>query len=461
MMQAVRENTLNSTYQALIEVAFMGDPLNKIEDLIDPDFMGYGTAPDEKLFCVNGIKWMVERQREEVTGLCPEIKRNQVYHRILSNGTSALFVEELDISLKDDKKVVFTCVTMRLSTLLEYNGKSWKIIHCHASVPDANTMEGSAWPIEEWKRKNTELETLVREKTTDLLAKNRDLKAKSKKLEQAKQKIQKAYQQLEAAKDQLVQQEKLASLGQLTAGIAHEIKNPLNFVNNFSDLNIELIEEVFEELRKSDKADKLYAVTEILTDIRSNLGIIHQHGTRADGIVRSMLQHSRGGSGKTELTDLNKLVREYVNFSFHGMRAGQRAINVSIDLQLDDRVGMIPLIREDFSRVILNLCNNAFDAMRDKQVNGSDEKYDARLSVRTSNLDGKVQIEIEDNGSGISERNRDRILQPFFTTKKGTEGTGLGLSISNDIIKAHNGVLELKSELDVFTLFRILLPQGI
>jgi signal transduction histidine kinase len=174
-----------------------------------------------------------------------------------------------------------------------------------------------------------------------------------------------------------------------------------------------------------------------------------------------MLQHSRGGSGKTELTDLNKLVREYVNFSFHGMRAGQRTINVSIDLQLDDRVGMIPLIREDFSRVILNLCNNAFDAMRDKQVNGSDEKYNAKLSVRTSNLDGKVQIEIEDNGSGISERNRDRILQPFFTTKKGTEGTGLGLSISNDIIKAHNGVLELKSELDVFTLFRILLPQPI
>ncbi len=257
-----------------------------------------------------------------------------------------------------------------------------------------------------------------------------------------------ALKELEATKDQLVQQEKLASLGQLTAGIAHEIKNPLNFVNNFSELSVDLVEEAKDELSafshqlSAVDAGKVEEALLILEDIEANLRKIHEHGSRADGIVKSMLEHSRGGSGEMERTDLNALVKEFVNLSFHGMRAGKDSINVDIDLQLDDAIGEIPLVAEDFSRVILNLCNNAFDAMREKGIKNSELKiknYSPRLTVRTKVENGKVVVEVEDNGPGIPEDIKHKILQPFFTTKKGTAGTGLGLSITNDIIKAHGG----------------------
>lgn len=275
------------------------------------------------------------------------------------------------------------------------------------------------------------------------------------------EKLRTALNDLKAAQEQLVQQEKLASLGQLTAGIAHEIKNPLNFVNNFADLNVELIDEIYEELQKLEENSTIKEVFEILGDLRSNLKKIHQHGKRADGIVKSMLQHSRGGSGKIEPTDLNNLIREYVNLSFHGMRAGKKAINVSMDLQLDDNVGMVPLISEDFSRVILNLCNNAFDAMREKFNSHSGAiEYQAKLTIKTFQKNGKVEIQIKDNGGGIPEEYKDKILQPFFTTKKGTDGTGLGLSITNDIIKAHKGTLDIISEKDNYTSFNIIIPTN-
>jgi signal transduction histidine kinase len=323
------------------------------------------------------------------------------------------------------------------------------------------------------------------------------------KLEQAKQKIEEAFKELEAAKDQLVQQEKLASLGQLTAGIAHEIKNPLNFVNNFSDLSIELVEEAREELSAlsnqlsegaeksplegsaeaerrrgvSDEAANHGLILEILDDIENNLKTIHKHGTRADGIVKSMLQHSRGGSGKMEPTNVNALIKEYANLAFHGMRAGKDPINVDIKLDLDKNVGEVEMISEDFSRVILNLCNNAFDAMREKltltAVNShqsadspfeggsrddSSGDYEPKLFIRTHKKDASVTIEIQDNGPGIPDEIKDKILQPFFTTKKGTAGTGLGLSITNDIVKAHGGKLNVVTNNDEGTKFIILIP---
>lgn len=277
---------------------------------------------------------------------------------------------------------------------------------------------------------------------------------------EAYRKLQAAMTDLKSAQEQLVQQEKLASLGQLTAGIAHEIKNPLNFVNNFSDLNIELIDEIYEELMKLEETSTLTEVLEILGDLRLNSKKIHQHGKRADGIVKSMLQHSRGGSGTVEPTDLNNLIREYVNLSFHGMRAGKKAFNVSMDLQLDENVGLVPLISEDFSRVILNLCNNAFDAMREKfNSHTGNSEYNPKLTVKTLVENEIVEIHIKDNGGGIPEEYKDKILQPFFTTKKGTEGTGLGLSITNDIIKAHKGSLDVISKKDSYTSFNILLPN--
>jgi signal transduction histidine kinase len=282
------------------------------------------------------------------------------------------------------------------------------------------------------------------------------------KLEKAKAGIEEALTQLKATQSQLVQQEKLASLGQLTAGIAHEIKNPLNFVNNFSEVSIEMVDEAREEVKRetADGKRQKEDVLTILDDIEANLRKIHEHGSRADGIVKSMLQHSRGGSGKMESTDLNAFIKEYVNLAFHGMRAGKDPINVDIDLQLDDSIGEVPLVIEDFSRVILNLCNNAFDAMREKMTGdgGPETGYVPKLTVRTKPENDHITIEIEDNGPGIPEAIKDKILQPFFTTKKGTQGTGLGLSITNDIVKAHGGRLEIESRIGEYTTFTVQLP---
>lgn len=276
--------------------------------------------------------------------------------------------------------------------------------------------------------------------------------------------------ELRSTQDQLVQQEKLASLGQLTAGIAHEIKNPLNFVNNFSELSIELIEEIKGELRAYRQVrtnsevqtprdtsiqesspekesptgeENLNEITDLLEDIEINLKNILKHGTRADGIVKSMLQHSRGGAGKLEPTNINSMLKEFVTLSFHGMRASKNPFNVDLQYVLDESIHEIGIIAEDFSRVIVNLCKNAFDAMYDKLV--IDSSYKPMLTTRTYSKGDKLFIEIEDNGPGIPEDMKDKILQPFFTTKKGTEGTGLGLSITNDIIKAHGGSLQIDS----------------
>ncbi len=286
------------------------------------------------------------------------------------------------------------------------------------------------------------------------------------KLERAKAGIEDALAELKATQSQLVQQEKLASLGQLTAGIAHEIKNPLNFVNNFSELSVELIEETREELSavsnqlSAEDKKRVDEATEILNAIDMNLRKIHEHGSRADSIVKSMLEHSRGGSGKMEPTDLNTLLKEYVNLSFHGMRAGKDPINVDLQFEMDESITEVPLIAEDFSRVIINLSNNAFDAMREKLSKTNDDSYKPRLIVRTINNKQATFIEIQDNGPGIPKEIKDKILQPFFTTKKGTEGTGLGLSITNDIIKAHGGSLEVTTKQDEGTTFTIKLPTG-
>jgi signal transduction histidine kinase len=280
-----------------------------------------------------------------------------------------------------------------------------------------------------------------------------------------------ALKELKATQTQLIQQEKLASLGQLTAGIAHEIKNPLNFVNNFSEVSIELLQEIRDEIEKiktiedsTVKDESLQEIGDLVNDIDSNLSKIHEHGTRADSIVKSMLQHSRGSDGKMEPTAINSLVKEFVNLSFHGMRASKSPINVDLAYELDESIGEMPLIAEDFSRVIVNLCNNAFDAMREKgeirkREKSEGESYLPKLTVRTQQQADIIRIEIEDNGPGIPDEMKDKILQPFFTTKKGTQGTGLGLSITNDIIKAHRGSLHIFSEKNVVTCFSIDLPN--
>jgi signal transduction histidine kinase len=268
--------------------------------------------------------------------------------------------------------------------------------------------------------------------------------------------LQKTLEDLKAAQDQLVQQEKLASLGQLTAGIAHEIKNPLNFINNFSELSSELIDEVFEEMEQLDKSETTALIREILNDVKSNLQKVNEHGTRADSIVKSMLMHSRGSSGKKTPTDLNRLICDNATLTFHAMRAGKNPINVKIEYDLDERIGEVSIISEDFSRVIVNLCSNAFDAMREKTK--TEPGYKPVLSMSTKQKEKAVEIAISDNGPGIPEEIKDKILQPFFTTKKGTEGTGLGLSITNDIVKAHGGELRVESKKGEGSNFIIVLP---
>lgn len=278
-----------------------------------------------------------------------------------------------------------------------------------------------------------------------------ELKKKNKQIEEQNDTLKETLEKLKATQNQLIHSEKMASLGELTAGIAHEIKNPLNFVTNFSELSRELLEEMKEELEQGNPDEAMQITEEIL----SSLTKINEHGKRADSIVKSMLQHSRKGSGKMAKNDLNAIIKEYVNLAFHGMRAGSEPINVDIDLDLDDSIGEIKLIAEDFSRVILNLCNNAFDAMREKLSGNHDQNYRPKLSIKTFQKNSNIFIEIQDNGLGIPDDIKDKILQPFFTTKKGTAGTGLGLSITNDIIKAHGGVLEIETQQNEFTRFTI------
>jgi two-component system, NtrC family, sensor kinase len=283
-----------------------------------------------------------------------------------------------------------------------------------------------------------------------------ELEQKRKAIEETNAALTKSLEELRSAQEQLVQQEKLASLGQLTAGIAHEIKNPLNFVNNFSELSIELVDEVFEEMEHLEKNETTGLITEILNDIKNNLQKVHEHGTRADSIVKSMLMHSRGSSGKKVPVDFNGLIRENVNLSFHSMRANKYPINTEIVFNLDENLGEVPLITEDFSRVIINLCSNAFDAMRETVRQSGD--YKPVLTIISKKQGQKAVVEIHDNGPGIPDEIKDKILQPFFTTKKGTEGTGLGLSISHDIVKAHGGEMTVESVKGKGSIFMISLP---
>ena len=244
---------------------------------------------------------------------------------------------------------------------------------------------------------------------------------------------------LRKTQSQLIQSEKMASLGELTAGIAHEIQNPLNFINNFSEINNELVEEMQQELKKGHASD----VLEISENIKQNLEKISHHGRRADSIVKSMLQHSRKSTGQKELTDINALVAEFLRLSYHGLRAKNKSFNAIIETHFDPAIGKVNVVGQDISRVLLNLFNNAFYAVNQKR-NTSEYAYEPTVQVTTQKLNNRIEIRIKDNGTGIPEKVIEKIYQPFFTTKPAGEGTGLGLSLSYDIItKGHGGELRV------------------
>ena len=258
---------------------------------------------------------------------------------------------------------------------------------------------------------------------------------------------------LKAAQSQLIQSEKMASLGELTAGIAHEIQNPLNFVNNFSEVNDELLKELKAEAEKGN----LKEVKAIANDIAFNSEKINHHGKRADGIVKGMLQHSRTTSGQKESTDINALCDEYLRLAYHGLRAKDKSFNVTMKTGFDKNIGNINIVPQDIGRVILNLINNAFYTVDEKKKKMADG-YEPTVSVRTKMINGSVEILVSDNGNGIPQKILDKIFQPFFTTKPTGQGTGLGLSLSYDIVKAHGGELKVETKEGEGTGFIIQLP---
>ncbi len=286
---------------------------------------------------------------------------------------------------------------------------------------------------------------------TRLLKAERE-KSRDKELAQAKE-IEKAYTDLKATQSQLIQSEKMASLGELTAGIAHEIQNPLNFVNNFSEVNSELIEEMKEELEKGN-FDEVKAIAK---DIDDNEQKIMLHGKRADAIVKGMLQHSRSSDGKKELTNINALADEFLRLAYHGLRAKDKTFNATLKTDFDDSIGKVNIAAQDIGRVILNLITNAFYAVDEKKKSGLDN-YEPTVSVSTKKGDKKLEIKVTDNGNGIPQKILDKIFQPFFTTKPSGKGTGLGLSLSYDIVKAHGGELKVDTIKNEGTEFTIILP---
>lgn len=288
--------------------------------------------------------------------------------------------------------------------------------------------------------RNAELDQMVAERTAELT--------------KQKDELQEAVKLLQATQQQLIQSEKLASLGELTAGIAHEIQNPLNFVNNFSEVSMELIDEMGEELEKGDTAEAMA----IANDIKQNLEKIRHHGKRADGIVKGMLQHSRASSDVQEPTNISNLADEYFRLAYHGLRAKDKTFNSELVTNFDETLPAINIVPQDVGRVLLNMFNNAFYAVQQKQKTGL-AGFKPIVEVSTKKVGDRIEIRVKDNGIGIPEEIKDKILQPFFTTKPTGGGTGLGLSLSYDIIvKAHGGEIDIDSVEGEYCTFIIKLP---
>jgi len=289
-----------------------------------------------------------------------------------------------------------------------------------------------------------------------------ELEKKRKAVEEINTALTKSLEELKAAQAQLIQSEKMASLGELTAGIAHEIQNPLNFVNNFSEVSSELLDEMRSELDRGD----IEEAKEIATDVILNLEKILHHGKRADAIVKGMLQHSRSSSGVKEPTDINTLADEYLRLAYHGLRAKDKSFNAILKTDFDETIGMIDIIPQDIGRVILNLITNAFYAVdeKKKQTLEGFENYEPTVSVSTELVipppggTRGVKISVKDNGSGIPQKVLDKIFQPFFTTKPTGQGTGLGLSLAYDIVKAHGGELKVETKENEGSIFTIIIP---
>ncbi len=427
-MISEKEKLLNQTYEAFKRLCFGDLPTDKSHDYLYENVMGYGTHIDERIHGIPDFTSLLQLQREASVGLDMKFRESPVFKKVLVHGDSAVFVEEIEISMLVEEKEVQ--VVVRLTSVLEFSKDTWKVVHWHGSFAHGNKGDEDTWSNNELVEKNKALEKKVAERTQELKV---------------------SIENLKATQSQLIQSEKMASLGELTAGIAHEIQNPLNFVNNFSEVNSELIDEMLEELKSGNQEE----VIALADDIKDNQQKINHHGKRADAIVKGMLQHSRASSQEKEPVNINALADEYLRLAYHGLRAKDKSFNATLETDFDASLKKVHVVPQDMGRVILNLITNAFYAINEKKNSTKQADYEPTITVRTLNNSGFTEIKIKDNGNGIPQKVKDKIFQPFFTTKPTGEGTGLGLSLSYDIVKAHGGELEVVSEENKGTEFTI------
>lgn len=420
--------SLREIYHTLIQVIFGDCSFDQIRPYLSPQLTILGTAEHERIIGVEAFEELIRKQNVEMSEMTLTYQtQSTIADAPFSSGTAHIFVEEILVHfIEIEHKMLF-----RLTTIWNHQEEKWMLLHCHSSAPDQNISDREAWPIEGILKKNRELEEKIASKTAELRS---------------------SLESLKTTQDQLIHSEKMASLGELTAGIAHEIQNPLNFVNNFSEVSKELIEEIEEDLVKGDIED----LKELLSHLKNNLDKINIHGERASSIVRGMLAHSRSTSDDQSLTDINPLCDEYLRLAYHGLRAKNKSFQCNFRLEADTDLPKIMVVSQDIGRVLLNLINNGFHATLEKSK--KDLNYKPELLVRTVKQEKFIQIHIIDNGTGIPKDIQKKIFHPFFTTKPTGVGTGLGLSLAFDIVQAHGGDIAVESTLGEGTNFTISLP---
>jgi len=438
MMDDPKRLLLEQTYAKFLEIGFGIGQTDTLDEISDPQIMGFGTTADEVIASLSGLRELIARQKEQSKGIDIAWIPTPIRHYLSSDGDTAVFADDIKLHIGAANEKIE--IQLRFSIVLVFEQGKWLVLHFHGSKPENVSSETDTFGIDEWKQRTVDLEKQVAARTLELT--------------EQKEALEQTLRELKSTQSQLIQSEKMASLGELTAGIAHEIQNPLNFVNNFSELSIELLDEMETEITKGD----LEEAKAISLDIKQNLEKIALHGKRADGIVKGMLQHSRNNSGTKEPTDLNALCDEYLRLSYHGLRAKDKSFNATLQTDFDPSVGKINLIPQDIGRVVLNLLTNAFYAVNEKKQSGV-AGYEPTVSIATKKTAHQVVIQVGDNGNGIPQHAIDKIFQPFFTTKPTGQGTGLGLSLAYDIItKGHGGDLKVETTPESRTLFTIQLP---
>jgi signal transduction histidine kinase len=425
-----KHELLLATFHRLVS-AILGqaaDPETDLREIMSDSIKGFGTGKHEIFNSYNEFREKIFKVFGKQLPAGTKLHFIDIQSQVLDNVGIVHATYEINYTLDGIENNYYG----RRSTVFQWDKDRWHAIHLHVSEPSAHLAAGESFPVEALKAQNEELKKQVSIRTEELNKSLNDLKA---------------------TQQQLIQSEKMASLGELTAGIAHEIQNPLNFVNNFSEVNDELLKELNAEADKGN----LEEVKAIAKDITFNSGKINHHGKRADAIVKGMLQHSRSTSGQKEPTDINALVDEYLRLAYHGLRAKDKFFNATMKTDIDQTIGKLNIVPQEIGRVILNLITNAFYAVSEKKKQAGDD-YEPTVTVATKKIKGRVEIIVKDNGNGIPSKILDKIFQPFFTTKPTGEGTGLGLSVSYDIIKAHGGEIKVDTKKGEGAEFIIILP---